>query len=380
MSGEIKSGLKGRSTEEELLSQVELFYSDSIYKAMLDKIPELVLILNRHREVVFANKKTLNTLDLKSIEDILGKRPGEIFGCLHAEEAETGCGDSNACRYCGAVISIKAGLKGKENEDECLILSKKSLDAFEMKVASSPFTMNGEDFVVFTLSDISDSKRRELLERLFFHDIMNTATGISTLSHLLNIKLPDEYSKYKQLAGDFSNKLIDEIKSQRQIVEAERGSLKIDLQDTITCDIIGYTANMAKLYNLQQDQLQIDPNLEKVEFITDRALLSRVLTNLIKNAYEAEYHGGNITVSCYKTMTDSICFTVHNPSVMPDSVRERIFKRSFSTKGEGRGLGTYSIKLLTEKYLKGKVHFESKHPEGTTFFIELPMNLSDYKS
>lgn len=363
-----------RSTSEELSDQVKLFSSDSIYKALLDKIPELVFILNSRREVVFANIKTIETLELRDLNDIFGKRPGEIFGCLHAEEAETGCGDSIACRYCGAVISIKAGLEGNQNEDECLILTKKNLDAYEMKVASSQFKIDNQAFVIFTLSDISDTKRRELLEKLFFHDIMNTATGISTLSHLLNIKLPDEYSRYKQLAGDFSNKLIDEIKSQRQIVEAERGSLKIDLQDTISCDIVHYTANMAKLYNLHEDQLQIDRNLDKVEFVTDRALLSRVLTNLIKNAYEAEFQGGEITVSCYKTITDSICFTVHNPSVMEESVRERIFKRSFSTKGEGRGLGTYSIKLLTEKYLDGKVHFESKKDEGTTFYIELPLN------
>ncbi len=374
MSSHEKRGLSGRSTSEELTQHVSLFNSDSLYKALLDKIPELVLILNRRREVVFANKKTAEILGLNELDEIYGQRPGEIFGCMHSGEVVSGCGDSIACRYCGAVISIKAGLEGNENHEECLILSKKNLDAFEMQVTSSPFKIKDDPFVVFTLSDISDSKRRELLERLFFHDIMNTATGISTLSHILKIKLPEEFSKYKQLAGDFSNKLIDEIKSQKQIVEAERGSLSINLQDSISCEVVSYTSNMAKLYNLQEDQLVIDKNLEQVEFITDRALLSRVLTNLIKNAYEAEYQGGKITVSCFKTMTDSICFTVHNPSVMADSVRERIFKRSFSTKGEGRGLGTYSIKLLTEKYLNGKVYFESKHPEGTTFFIELPLN------
>jgi sensor histidine kinase regulating citrate/malate metabolism len=48
-----------------------------------------------------------------------------------------------------------------------------------------------------------------------------------------------------------------------------------------------------------------------------------------------------------------------------------MFKRSFTTKGIGRGLGTYSMKLLGEKYLKGKVGFESSKQNGTTFYIEI---------
>jgi sensor histidine kinase regulating citrate/malate metabolism len=53
-------------------------------------------------------------------------------------------------------------------------------------------------------------------------------------------------------------------------------------------------------------------------------------------------------------------------------VQLQLFKRSFSTKGAGRGIGTYSMKLLGEKYLKGKVWFQSSPEKGTTFFIAIP--------
>ncbi len=369
------SALVGRSAPEELQKHIGYFNSGSVYQELFDRIPELILILNKYRESVFINKKTKELLQVDNPLDIYGKRPGEIFGCLHAEDVDSGCGDALACKYCGAVISIKAAQGGDNNENECLILTKNNLDAYEMRVSSSALELNDESFVVFTLADISDTKRKQLLERIFFHDLMNTATGISTLSHLLNIKLPDEYSKYKQLAGDYSNKLIDEIKSQRQIIAAENGNLSLEIGDTVSCEIISNTANMAMLYNLQDEQLEIDREMEKISFKTDRAILARVLTNLIKNAYEAEYKGGKITVSCSKKDENTICFSVNNPSVMPESIREQVFKRSFSTKGAGRGLGTYSIKLLTEKYLKGKVYFESKEPIGTTFYVELPVDL-----
>ena len=52
--------------------------------------------------------------------------------------------------------------------------------------------------------------------------------------------------------------------------------------------------------------------------------------------------------------------------------RLQVFQRSFSTKGSGRGLGTYSMRLLTEHYLRGSVGFTSSAAEGTTFFASYP--------
>ena len=55
---------------------------------------------------------------------------------------------------------------------------------------------------------------------------------------------------------------------------------------------------------------------------------------------------------------------------MPEYVRAHVFQRSFSTKGSGRGLGTYGVKLLTESYMGGRVWFDSAAGEGTTFHVE----------
>jgi sensor histidine kinase regulating citrate/malate metabolism len=57
---------------------------------------------------------------------------------------------------------------------------------------------------------------------------------------------------------------------------------------------------------------------------------------------------------------------------MNEDIQLQIFNRSFSTKAADRGLGTYSMKILTEKYLKGKIYFTSKPETGTSFIIEIP--------
>lgn len=67
---------------------------------------------------------------------------------------------------------------------------------------------------------------------------------------------------------------------------------------------------------------------------------------------------------------------MHNPTLIPGSVQLQIFQRSFPTKGPGHGLGTYSMKFISERYLNGQVYFESNAENGTTFFAEFPQTPS----
>jgi sensor histidine kinase regulating citrate/malate metabolism len=60
---------------------------------------------------------------------------------------------------------------------------------------------------------------------------------------------------------------------------------------------------------------------------------------------------------------------------MSRKVQLQLFQRSFSTKGKNRGLGTYSMKLLSERYLQGSISFKVSEKEGTTFFARYPLNL-----
>jgi len=109
----------------------------------------------------------------------------------------------------------------------------------------------------------------------------------------------------------------------------------------------------------------------EVTLTTDRTLLKRVLGNMTKNALEASAPGQAVTLRC-QDQDGGLAFSVHNPKAMPEKVQLQVFKRSFSTKGSGRGLGTYSIKLFTERYLGGRVWFTSSPEEGTTFTAWLP--------
>ena len=98
---------------------------------------------------------------------------------------------------------------------------------------------------------------------------------------------------------------------------------------------------------------------------------------MVKNALEATPEGGTVSLVAEQSGEGNIRISVHNAGVMPRSVQLQIFERSFSTKpGSGRGVGTYSVKLFTEQFLKGRVSFTSDPIRGTIFTVTLPQSIT----
>jgi sensor histidine kinase regulating citrate/malate metabolism len=95
---------------------------------------------------------------------------------------------------------------------------------------------------------------------------------------------------------------------------------------------------------------------------------------MVKNALEAVGEGETVTMGC-KASSRGLKFWVHNAGYITPDVQSQIFKWSFSTKGKNRGLGTYGMRLLSERYLRGQVSFTSTPEGGTTFTVRLPMEL-----
>jgi nitrogen-specific signal transduction histidine kinase len=366
-----------RANDETIAEQKNFFLNNNSSTYLLDKVPDVVLILNENRQIVFSNDNLLNLVGVDFANEIYGKRPGEVFNCIHSNENLLGCGSTEFCKQCGAFKAIINSINGKKDVQECRIIQNDTGLAFDLRVFSSPISIEGRSFILFSIVDISNEKRREVLERTFFHDIINTAVGIKSIMELLEMELPEEHSEYRNLIKASSTKLLEEINAQRQLIAAENSSLNLDYREISTKDIINEVVNLVKYYNISENiRINIDDNLEDVRIVTDKALMGRVITNLMKNAIEAEYPKGEVTIGC-ETENEKVHFWIKNITVMPKEVQLQLFQRSFSTKGFGRGIGTYSVKLLTEKYLGGHVDFSSNEEQGTIFNVYFPKNLLD---
>lgn len=368
-----------RATREELEAQIAIFRDNAILGEFLNRVPSVFLILNKYRQIVYMNNGALEFTGLGDITSIIGKRPGETFGCIHSNEEAGGCGTAESCTYCGAILAVLESHKGKPSVKEGRLILGSDEKAYDLRIWASPFVINNEDFTALTLRDIQDEKWRSFLERIFFHDILNTATGLQgTIDLLINYKEKVNSDELMERIGNITKSLIEEIQSQQLLIAAENDILESSPSVFSSIEILN---DVVKIYENQEltkgKILVIVPHSKDIEITSDRTLLRRIIGNMTKNAIEAVPDNSTITLGC-KVEGEKINYSAHNPGFIPRKIQLQIFNRSFSTKGLGRGLGTYSMKLLSS-FLNGKVTFTTSEESGTTFNITIPINVNKKK-
>ena len=361
-----------RSTAQQILDEYKIAGSQKFFTEIFGTMTGIGAVIDKNRQIIYSNDEFLSLLGITSIDVILGKRTGEALSCPNAL---VGCGTSRACVYCGLINAIlESQVTGKKVTKEAQLtgrLNGRNMN-WDLKVTSTPIIFKGETFYILFLQDISETKKRIALERIFFHDLLNSIGGLYGLLTVLKEETnPDQTRELINLSEETSRNIIEEIFVQRQLCAAENGELSVNIElsnsiellDSVISKIGFHETGKGKRIVRSEDSANID-------FETDKILLQRVLINLIKNALEETEISGTISTGVYHDR-DEVTFWVKNQNVMSEEIQIKIFKRSFSTKGEGRGDGTYSIKLLTENYLKGNVSFVSNETEGTVFSVVL---------
>ena len=366
-----------RNSLEEILDQHDLISSQKLFTEIFGAIAGISAIINKKRQIVYTNDTFLEFLGMKSLEPVLGKRTGDVISCINSENGTSGCGTSDACNYCGAV---KAIFQSQETNHKAVREASISsvIDgeqkSWDLKITSTPIMLANQEFYVLSLQDISYQKRLATLERIFFHDLLNIASGLNGLLTIIKEGIdPEETHDLINKSEEISRDIIEEIMMYRQIRAAEDGDIQIKNELVNAVEFIGSVIGMISSHEVGQNKIvMIAESSYDITFMTDRILLQRIIINLLKNALEATPYEG-IVLTGTENRGDKIRFWVSNEGVIPHNIQMQIFKRSFSTKGKGRGLGTYSIRLLAENYLKGKTGFISNQKDGTIFFVDLPV-------
>lgn len=339
---------------------------------VLDIMPEPLVILNPERQIVFANRALTDFLHLEDGSSILGMRPGEVFDCVHSKNESGGCGTTEYCSVCGAVNSILHTQRFHDNATQDCHIITTSNSAYNLRIWTTPFVRNCGEYTLLIIRDIADEIRRYSLERIFFHDLINIVSG---LYGVLTITTDDSesYQENHPILLNLTEELLEEINSQKDLLAAENDSINVTLTPIWSNDLLKFVVDAVSNLQVAKDKvIQIENISENIEFITDPRLLKRILINMTKNALEASLPKNSVVLKSSKA-DDKVIFEVYNKGYIQPDVQLQIFNRFYSTKGYGRGLGTYSIKLLAEKYLGGKTYFTSSEGLGTSFFVELPL-------
>jgi hypothetical protein len=150
-----------REPIEVVQRQAGSFDQAPLARTLLNATLNYSFLLNSKRQIVMASENVLELMPGKTMDQIIGLRPGEALGCIHATECGSGCGTSLYCSQCGTVKVILQGLQGCRAIEECHLtrLNRGEPERLRLQVLAAPVVHNNEQFTLLTMARMSQNQQ-----------------------------------------------------------------------------------------------------------------------------------------------------------------------------------------------------------------------------
>ena len=207
------------------------------------------------------------------------------------------------------------------------------------------------------------------------HEVKNPLTPMKLLIQNFERKFdkndPDIDTKVKNL----SRSLVDQIDLVATVASAFSEFAKLPPKNDERFDLKDELENLVRIFN-EEGSIYFHSNKQEIPINMDRVYLSRIFTNLITNAKQAEREGVKSIINLdLELFNKKVVINVEdNGSGIPKDKLEQIFEPNFTTKNSGMGLGLTMVRKMIEEY-KGEISVKSEEGRGTKFTIILPTNI-----
>lgn len=205
------------------------------------------------------------------------------------------------------------------------------------------------------------------------HEIKNPLTPMRLTIQSFQRKFDVNDPNINQKLSDYSETLIHQIDTMTTVASAFSNFANMPAQQNELLNIVQISKMALEIF----DEEFIDFNTTEKEIITlfDRAQLTRVVTNLVKNAIQAipeNQEKKSVIVDLSKTENHFVLKISDNGIGISAENTAHIFEPKFTTKNSGMGLGLAIIKNIIENY-NGTITFVTEEGKGTTFTATLPI-------
>lgn len=209
-------------------------------------------------------------------------------------------------------------------------------------------------------------------------ELANQLTGFKNYSTALRAQTHEFMNKMHVIMGLIEMKAYDELKTFTKEVAYNRQSevnyVVTRLRDiTLAGFVLGKISRSRELdidFSLSEES-ELHNDLE-VPSVHDIVLIAG---NIVENAFDAleNFDGERIVSLSILDFDKEIVITVEDSGPgMDEETIKNIFKRGFSSKGQGHGYGLYLVKQSINN-LEGTIDVESSEGEGTIFTVRLPI-------
>jgi two-component system NtrC family sensor kinase len=293
-------------------------------------------------------------------------------------------------------VLVKMGKKTKKDQLDCGACGYES--CIEHAIAIKKGLAEVEMCLPYTIEKLHKSVKDLALTNEKLSSMKQALKQSEKLAHMgqLSAGIAHELNNPLGVVIMYSNILLEESKPGEPFSE----DLKLIVEQAARCKkIVGGLLNFARKNQVNHQlvsikelvnhslesliipdkiKINITDNCTNHEAMLDTEQMMQVITNLIKNAFDAIPDEGSIDIGLEDTLGDVIITIRDSGTGIKEEDRAKIFEPFFTTKGIGHGTG---LGLATAygivKMHKGQITAESnndraKGPTGTSFKIVLP--------
>jgi signal transduction histidine kinase len=213
------------------------------------------------------------------------------------------------------------------------------------------------------------------MARQVAHEIKNPLTPMKLSIQFLQKSIDNNSENVKELTGKVAKTLVEQIDHLSKIAFDFSQFANIGNTNIETFDINEVIRSLDNLYKTSHEgELKLKTVPGKVMVRADKTQMNRLFTNLIQNAIEACNGKGKCDIELNEVRTDGVIqiSIKDNGEGIPKEMHSKIFIPNFTTKSSGTGLGLAMCKGIAEQ-AGGRIWFETKTGEGSTFYVELPV-------
>lgn len=224
-----------------------------------------------------------------------------------------------------------------------------------------------------------ESAWREMARQVA-HEIKNPLTPMRLSVQYLLRAWDDKDPDIDQKIKNISQTLISQIDTLSSIASAFSDFALMPQPRPIKIELAEVLRKVINLFDHQENirfALHIHSSLPA--FVdADPENLNRIFTNLIKNSIQAigNKPDARITISLDETPDGYVVEVEDTGKGMTDEEARKIFTPNFTTKSSGMGMGLSIVHSLVQQ-TGGKIRFETRIGQGTTFTLELPKAAAD---
>lgn len=205
------------------------------------------------------------------------------------------------------------------------------------------------------------------------HEIKNPLTPMRLTIQSFQRKFDVNDPNMNQKLKDYSETLIQQIDTMTTVASAFSNFANMPGQQNEMLNIVQVSKTALEIFN--EEYIQFTTTEQEILTLFDRAQLTRIVTNLVKNAIQAipeSQETKSVLVALSKVDDQFVLKISDNGIGISAENAAFIFEPKFTTKNSGMGLGLAIIKNIIENY-KGTITFDTKEGKGTTFIVTLPI-------